>query len=92
MHYFSSTDSNDAYDIITSENFLRGTLVRAFANGLFLMVGWGLVALYAKKKLQFLNPVGKKKRRSVKIIDEQVLPYFNEALMNMKYYDILEKF
>ena len=38
-------------------------MVRAFANGFFLLVGWGLIAIFAKKKIAFLNGGKKRKRR-----------------------------
>ena len=60
---FGSTDSSDAYGMVTSEGFLKGTLIRAFFNSFFLIVGWGLVALLAKKKLAFFNNQGKRRRR-----------------------------
>eukprot|EP00093_Oithona_nana_P008144 08144.XXX_17850_18458_1 [CDS] Oithona nana genome sequencing. len=41
---FGSTDSSDAYGMVTSDGFLKGTLIRAFFNSFFLIVGWGLVA------------------------------------------------
>ena len=44
-------NGNKAYQVLTGEKFLRGALVRAFANGFFLLVGWGLVAIFAKKKI-----------------------------------------
>ena len=53
----------DGNKVITSEKFLRGTMVRAFANGFFLLVGWGLIAIFAKKKIAFLNGGKKRKRR-----------------------------
>ena len=60
---FAGTDSNDAYGIVTSEGFLKGALIRAFFNSFFLIVGWGLVALLAKKKLAFFHTQGRKRRR-----------------------------
>lgn len=64
MHKFEQTDRTKAQSIVTGEKFIQGTLIRAFINGLFLLVGWGLVAVYFKKKLVFLGQVaGKKKRR-----------------------------
>ena len=57
-------DGNKTYKVLTGEKFLRGTLVRAFANGFFLLIGWGLIAIFAKKKVAFLNnSTGKKRRR-----------------------------
>ena len=56
-------NGNKAYQVLTGEKFLRGALVRAFANGFFLLVGWGLVAIFAKKKIAFLNNSNGKRRR-----------------------------
>ena len=38
--------------------------VRAFTNGLFLLIGWSLVALSAKKKILWINTgAGRKRKR-----------------------------
>ena len=61
--YFGNTNTSDAYGMVTSEKFLKGAITRTFFNSLFLIVGWGIVALIAKKKLTFLSENGKRKRR-----------------------------
>lgn len=72
MHKFEETDRTKAQSIVTGEKFIQGTLIRTFINGLFLLVGWGIVAIYFKKKLVFLGQVGKKKRRRRRSSDIQL--------------------
>ena len=70
-------------------------MVRAFANGFFLLVGWGLVAIFAKKKIAFLNGGKKRKRRKRSRFDydENKNDYdFTEFNIEANFEKVLSKF
>ena len=89
VKYFGNTDTSDAYGIVTSEKFLKGAIIRTFFNSLFLIIGWGFVALLAKKKLHFLSQNGKKKRRRRRSFQSGEL--LNESNIVLAYERILSK-
>ena len=68
-------------------------MVRAFANGFFLLVGWGLVAIFAKKKIAFLNGGKKRKRKSRFDYDENKNDYdLTEFNIEANFEKVLSKF
>ena len=70
-------------------------MVRAFANGFFLLVGWGLIAIFAKKKIAFLNggKKRKRKRRSRFDYDENKNDYdLTEFNIEANFEKVLSKF
>ena len=67
-------------------------MVRAFANGFFLLVGWGLIAIFAKKKIAFLNG-GKKRKRRRSRYDENKNDYdLTEFNIEANFEKVLSKF
>ena len=93
--FLETTDGNKVYNVVTAEKFLRGTIVRAFANGFFLLVGWGLVAIFAKKKIAFLNNAAGKKRRRRRGIStfkqNEKLNDLNEFSIEANFANVLSK-
>jgi hypothetical protein len=66
MHYFSTTTRTEATGMVTSEKFIRQTLVRTFANGFFLLIGWTMVAIVVKKKLFLIADESLRKSKMIK--------------------------
>ncbi len=94
MHYFEEVDRNKAYNILTAEKFIQATLIRAFANGVFLIVGWSLVAVLAKKKLAIFNSLlqGRKRRkRRRRSFSNQFQAEFSPFLIEADFNRLLEK-
>ena len=81
---FEGMNGDKVYNILTGEKFIQGSLIRAFFNGSFLIIGWGLVIIFAKKKIAFLGGKRRKKRR--KRHQE-----FSEYLLVENYQKILSK-
>ncbi len=93
MHYFTKTTMGDATNIVTNENFVRVTLIRAFANGFFLIVGWTIVALIFGRRI-FSNPVVKRKRKKRHATIDDYLPSPNlsdEFKIRQAFYKMLSK-
>ena len=79
--------------IILGEKFLRGTVIRAVSNGFFLLIGWSLVAIYAKRKLFTTNNyiVRKRKKRSVLKEDRSTTEYPVDHIIHDKFIKMLSK-